>query len=57
MGLGLLFMFSSIVSLFNGSGFAAGLVAGIFGVGGLLGGWYLSEDPGGERGQGIRTPH
>jgi DNA polymerase-3 subunit epsilon len=49
MGLGLLLMFIAVAALFGGSGFGAGLVTAILGVGSLLGGWYRSEEPGAER--------
>ncbi|WP_410658570.1 exonuclease domain-containing protein [Amycolatopsis sp. lyj-112] len=43
MGLGLLLMFVTVLALFGGAGFAAGLFVGVLGVGGLLGGWQVAE--------------
>jgi DNA polymerase-3 subunit epsilon len=46
MGLGLLLMLITVLALFGGSGFGAGLVLAVLGVGALVGGWYLtSRDP------------
>ncbi|WP_156096508.1 3'-5' exonuclease [Amycolatopsis jejuensis] len=43
MGTGLLMMILTIVALFTGAGLGAGIVMAVFGVGALVGGWYLNE--------------
>jgi len=43
MGLGLLLMLITVLALFGGSGFGAGLVLAVLGVGALVGGWYLTS--------------
>ncbi len=43
MGAGLLLMFVVIVAMFAGTPVAAGIFVAVFGVGALLGGWWLAE--------------
>jgi len=43
MGIGLLLMFIVVVAMFGGTPVAAGIFLAIFGVGALLGGWWLAE--------------
>lgn len=42
MGVGLLLMFSVVLAMFGGTPLAAGIFVAIFGVGALLGGWWLA---------------
>jgi len=43
MGAGLLVMLLSLIALFGGAPFVAGLFLALFGVAALVGGWYLTE--------------
>jgi DNA polymerase-3 subunit epsilon len=43
MGAGLLLMFLVVVAMFAGTPVAAGIFVAVFGVGALLGGWWLAE--------------
>ncbi|ADJ41996.1 DNA polymerase III subunit epsilon [Amycolatopsis mediterranei S699] len=43
MGIGLLLMFIVVVAMFAGTPLAAGIFLAVFGVGALLGGWWLAE--------------
>uniref|UniRef100_UPI000A391AF7 DNA polymerase III subunit epsilon n=1 Tax=Amycolatopsis kentuckyensis TaxID=218823 RepID=UPI000A391AF7 len=43
MGLGLLLMFFVVVAMFGGTPVGAGIFFALFGVGALLGGWWLAE--------------
>jgi DNA polymerase-3 subunit epsilon len=43
MGVGLLLMLATVLALFGGSGIGPGIVLAVFGVAGLLGGWYLDD--------------
>ena len=44
MGIGLFLMFVTVIAMFTGSGVGGGIVGAIFGLGFLLGGWWLTED-------------
>lgn len=43
MGIGLLLMFVVVLAMFGGTPVAAGIFFAVFGVGALLGGWWLAE--------------
>ena len=43
MGIGLLLMFFVVVAMFGGTPVVAGIFFALFGVGALLGGWWLAE--------------